>query len=51
MHIQFNYQLVLKMNLNAIIDLVEMNAVFYGNDDLGTDIEVGEIPEEYQSSS
>jgi elongation factor G len=31
---------------SAIIDLVEMNAVFYGND-LGTDIEVREIPEEY----
>ncbi|WHZ03292.1 elongation factor G [Neobacillus sp. YX16] len=33
---------------SAIIDLVEMNAVFYGND-LGTDIEVREIPEEYLS--
>ncbi|MFJ5717703.1 elongation factor G [Neobacillus sp. NPDC093127] len=32
---------------SGIIDLVEMNAVFYGND-LGTDIEVGEIPEEYR---
>jgi elongation factor G len=31
---------------SAIIDLVEMKAVFYGND-LGTDIEVREIPEEY----
>jgi elongation factor G len=31
---------------SAIIDLVEMNAVFYGND-LGTDIEVRDIPEEY----
>lgn len=31
---------------SAIIDLVEMNAVFYGND-LGTDIEVREIPEEH----
>ncbi|OLS34994.1 elongation factor G [Bacillus sp. MRMR6] len=30
----------------AIIDLVEMNAVFYGND-LGTDIQVREIPEEF----
>src|SRR5690606_8013391 len=30
----------------GIIDLVEMDATFYGND-LGTDIEVGEIPEEY----
>ncbi|PLT31324.1 elongation factor G [Peribacillus deserti] len=30
----------------AIIDLVEMNAVFYGND-LGTDIEVREIPAEH----
>ena len=32
---------------SAIIDLVEMKAVFYGND-LGTDIEVGEIPEEHR---
>ncbi|EKN69174.1 elongation factor G [Neobacillus bataviensis LMG 21833] len=32
---------------SGIIDLVEMNAVFYGND-LGTDIEVGEIPEEHR---
>ncbi|MBY0149390.1 elongation factor G [Neobacillus niacini] len=31
---------------SAIIDLVEMNAIFYGND-LGTDIEVRDIPEEY----
>ncbi|MDP4169273.1 MAG: elongation factor G, partial [Bacillota bacterium] len=31
---------------SAIIDLVEMNAEFYGND-LGTDIEIREIPEEY----
>ncbi|KAA0544105.1 elongation factor G [Bacillus sp. BGMRC 2118] len=31
---------------SAIIDLVEMNATFYGND-LGTDIEVREIPEEH----
>ena len=31
---------------HAIIDLVEMNATFYG-DDLGQDIEVKEIPEEY----
>ncbi|MFT4415717.1 elongation factor G [Fredinandcohnia humi] len=31
---------------HGIIDLVEMNATFYGND-LGTDIEVREIPEEY----
>ncbi|WP_316572534.1 elongation factor G [Neobacillus sp. YIM B06451] len=30
----------------GIIDLVEMKATFYGND-LGTDIEVREIPEEY----
>lgn len=33
-------------DFQAIIDLVEMNAVFYGND-LGTDIEVREIPEEH----
>ena len=35
---------------SAIIDLVEMNAVFYGND-LGTEIEVGEIPEEYRAQA
>ncbi|WP_066072295.1 elongation factor G [Neobacillus soli] len=35
---------------NGIIDLVEMNAVFYGND-LGTDIEVREIPEEYMAQA
>ncbi|WP_449622208.1 elongation factor G [Robertmurraya sp. Marseille-Q9965] len=35
---------------SAIIDLVEMNATFYGND-LGTDIEVREIPEEYQAEA
>jgi elongation factor G len=34
----------------AIIDLVGMNAVFYGND-LGTDIEVREIPEEYRAQA
>jgi elongation factor G len=34
----------------AIIDLVEMKAVFYGND-LGTDIEVREIPEEHQAQA
>ncbi|MFP5115693.1 elongation factor G [Bacillaceae bacterium C204] len=34
----------------AIIDLVEMNAVFYSND-LGTDIEVREIPEEYKAQA
>ncbi|MDQ0220551.1 elongation factor G [Peribacillus cavernae] len=32
----------------AIIDLVEMKAVFYGND-LGTDIEVREIPDEHRA--
>jgi elongation factor G len=32
----------------AIIDLIEMNAVFYGND-LGTDIEVRDIPEEHMA--
>lgn len=31
----------------AIIDLIEMKAVFYGND-LGTDITVGEIPADHQ---
>jgi len=35
---------------SAIIDLVEMNAVFYSND-LGTDIEVREIPEEYRAQA
>ncbi|MFS0820981.1 elongation factor G [Bacillus sp. 1P02SD] len=34
----------------GIIDLVEMNATFYG-DDLGTDVEVGEIPEEFQDQA
>src|SRR3954464_7060122 len=34
----------------AIIDLVEMNAVFYGND-LGTDIQVREIPEEFRAQA
>jgi elongation factor G len=35
---------------SAIIDLVEMNATFYGND-LGTDIDVREIPEEYRAEA
>lgn len=35
---------------SAIIDLVEMNATFYGND-LGTDIEIREIPEEYRAEA
>jgi elongation factor G len=34
----------------GIIDLVEMTATFYGND-LGTDIQEGEIPEEYQDQA
>ncbi|WP_141434113.1 elongation factor G [Bacillus sp. 03113] len=34
----------------GIIDLVEMKATFYGND-LGTDIEVREIPEEYKDQA
>ncbi|MBT2683710.1 elongation factor G [Bacillus sp. ISL-37] len=34
----------------AIIDLVEMRAIFYGND-LGTEISVGEIPEEYMAKA
>lgn len=34
----------------GIIDLVEMTATFYGND-LGTDIEVREIPEEYMDQA
>ncbi|MGB2991765.1 MAG: elongation factor G [Paenisporosarcina sp.] len=33
-------------DFEAIIDLVEMNAVFYGNDE-GTDIQVREIPESH----
>jgi elongation factor G len=35
---------------HGIIDLVEMHAVFYGND-LGTEIEVREIPEEYRAQA
>jgi elongation factor G len=34
----------------AIIDLVEMRAIFYGND-LGTEITVGDIPEEYMAQA
>ncbi|RDU34904.1 elongation factor G [Neobacillus piezotolerans] len=34
----------------GIIDLVEMKATFYGND-LGTDIDVREIPEEYRAQA
>jgi elongation factor G len=34
----------------AIIDLVEMKAIFYGND-LGTEITVGEIPEEHMAKA
>ena len=34
----------------AIIDLVEMKAIFYGND-LGTDIQEREIPEEYKAQA
>ncbi|PAQ15152.1 elongation factor G [Bacillaceae bacterium SAOS 7] len=34
----------------GIIDLVEMQATFYGND-LGTDVQVGEIPAEYQDQA
>ncbi|WP_147535690.1 elongation factor G [Bacillus marasmi] len=34
----------------AIIDLVEMKAHFYTND-LGTDIQIGDIPEEYQAQA
>ncbi|WP_061566913.1 elongation factor G [Heyndrickxia coagulans] len=34
-------------NFEGIIDLIEMNATFYG-DDLGTKIEVREIPDEYR---
>lgn len=35
---------------SAIIDLVEMNATFYG-DDFGRDLEVKEIPEEYREQA
>ena len=35
---------------HAIIDLVEMKATFYG-DDLGQDIEIKEIPEEYKEQA
>jgi elongation factor G len=35
---------------SAIIDLVEQKAIFYA-DDLGTDITVGEIPEEYKAQA
>jgi elongation factor G len=34
----------------GIIDLVEMTATFYGND-IGTDIQEGEIPEEYKEQA
>ncbi len=34
----------------GIIDLIEMTATFYGND-LGTDIQEGEIPEEYKEQA
>ncbi|MBP3038141.1 elongation factor G [Bacillaceae bacterium Marseille-Q3522] len=34
----------------GIIDLVEMKAIFYGND-LGTEIEVRDIPEEYKDQA
>ena len=34
----------------GIIDLIEMNATFYGND-LGTDVTVGEIPAEYMEQA
>ncbi|GHI00500.1 elongation factor G [Neobacillus kokaensis] len=35
---------------NGIIDLIEMNARIYGND-LGTDVQEVEIPEEYQAQA
>ena len=37
-------------NFNAIIDLVEMNATFYG-DDTGMQVEVKEIPEEHRAQA
>lgn len=35
---------------SGIIDLVEMKAIKYSND-LGTDVEIGEIPEEYKAQA
>ena len=37
-------------NFSGIIDLIEMNATFYGND-LGTDVTVGEIPAEFKEQA
>src|SRR3954453_5135616 len=37
-------------HFNGIIDLVEMDCTMYTND-LGTDMEVGEIPEEYKAQA
>ncbi|MEK4387819.1 elongation factor G [Solibacillus sp. FSL W7-1436] len=37
-------------DFSGIIDLIEMNATFYGND-LGTDVTVGEIPAEYKDQA
>ena len=37
-------------DFSGIIDLVEMNCTIYTND-LGTDMEVGEIPEEYKAQA
>lgn len=37
-------------SFEGIIDLVEMRAIFYGND-LGTEIEVRDIPEEYRAQA
>ena len=38
------------MNSKVSLTLVEMNATMYTND-LGTDMEVGEIPEEYKEQA
>src|SRR5699024_10193050 len=37
-------------DFTGIIDLIEMNATMYGND-IGTDMEVVEIPEEYREQA
>lgn len=37
-------------DFSGIIDLIEMNATFYGND-LGTDVTVGEIPAEFMDQA
>ncbi len=46
-HIQFSYQSVLKMSSMVSLILLRKVLTMYGND-LGTDIERVEIPEEYK---